>query len=101
MSKVINETRLWINIEVVIKTIIYDDFIQRVNVAIFASEIRIRSRKKNFYRWNVLSQKAHLLQKNLSKLSIDIYIQIINELEIFLETVSKDSHYSSISNAIV
>lgn len=58
--------------------------------------------KKNFfYRWNILFHKTHLLKKNLYKFSIDIYTQIINELEIFLEAISKHVTHFKIQNAII
>lgn len=75
--------------------------VQRIGVAVPASEIRIRPRGEDPYRWSVLPQKAHLLQKNLSKLSVGTYAQIINGLGVFLEAVPRDANQSNIQDAVV
>ena len=47
-------------------------------------------RKEDRYRWSVLPQKAHLFEKNLSKLSIGVYTQIIQGIGVFFEALPNE-----------
>lgn len=39
------------------------------------------------YRWSILPAKAHLFQKNLSKLSSGVYNQIIEGIGTYIEAI--------------
>ena len=54
-------------------------------------EVRLQPKAEDPYKWQVLPHKAHLFEKNLSKLSTRVYMQITDGIGEFFEAIETTS----------